>query len=241
MFDIKSTYVSFLARCRCEYTGLKAVLFDMDGVLFDSMKNHTLAWYKTIASLGIPCVREEFYQYEGATGRGTVNHIFQRTYGRNATDAEIEYIYAEKSQRFNELPEAGPMPGAKELLAEVSKRGLIPVLVTGSGQRSLLDRLNRIYPGVFIPDRMVTAFDVHRGKPDPEPYLKGLGKAGVKASEAIVIENAPLGVKAGVAAGIFTIAVNTGPIPDEQLQAAGAHMLFPDMLSLAENFRECKF
>ena len=118
---------------------------------------------------------------------------------------------------------------------------MIPVLVTGSGQRSLLDRLNRVYPGVFAPERMVTAFDVQRGKPDPEPYLKGLEKAGVKPFEAMVVENAPLGVRAGVVARIFTVAVNTGPIPDEQLRRAGANLLFPDMQSLAEHFCNLKF
>ena len=76
---------------------------------------------------------------------------------------------------------------------------------------------------------MVTAFDVRHGKPNPEPYLKGLQKADVCAGEAMVVENAPLGVKAAVAAGIFTAAVNTGPIPDEQLRKAGANLIFPDM------------
>lgn len=241
MYDIESAYMRFLDRCHFEHAALKAVLFDMDGVLFDSMKNHTLAWYETISGMGIPCVREEFYQYEGATGKGTIDHIYQRTYGRGATDREVEYIYGEKSRRFNGLGEAEPMPGAEEMLAEVVRRGLVPVLVTGSGQRSLLDRLNRVYPGVFAPERMVTAFDVQHGKPDPEPYLKGLEKAGVKSFEAMVVENAPLGVRAGVAAKIFTVAVNTGPIPDEQLRAAGANLLFPDMPSLAEHFCNSKF
>ena len=203
---------------------LKAVLFDMDGVLFDSMKNHTLAWYKAISELGIPCEQNEFYQYEGAT--------FKRAYGREATEGEIEDIYEEKSRFFNHLPEANVMPGAKELLKQVKEAGLIPVLVTGSGQRSLLGRLNREFPGIFSPEHMVTAFDVRHGKPNPEPYLKGLQKADVCAGEAMVVENAPLGVKAGVAAGIFTVAVNTGPIPDEQLRKAGANLIFPDMETL---------
>ena len=58
----------------------------------------------------------------------------------------------------------------------------------------------------------------------------GLQKAGVKANEAIVVENAPLGVKAGVAAGIFTVAVNTGPLPDEVLTQEGANLLFHSMM-----------
>lgn len=61
-------------------------------------------------------------------------------------------------------------------------------------------------------------------KPHPEPYLKGLQKAHAMPDEAFIIENAPLGVKAGVAAGVFTIAVNTGPIPEKQLQEAGSRL-----------------
>ena len=83
---------------------------------------------------------------------------------------------------------------------------------------------------------MVTAFDVRQGKPHPEPYLKGLEKAGVAAAEALVVENAPLGVQAAVAAGIFTVAVNTGPIPAEKLREAGAGVVLPGMPALADSF-----
>ncbi len=216
--------------------GLKAVLFDMDGVLFDSMKNHTLAWYKTMAGMEIACERDEFYLYEGATGEWTINRIFRRAYGREATAEEIEGIYAEKSRWFNELPLVEVMPGAKEVLEQVRELDLIPVVVTGSGQRSLLERLEREFPGVFAAERMVTAFDVRQGKPHPEPYLKGLEKAGVTAAEALVVENAPLGVQAAVAAGIFTVAVNTGPIPVEKLREAGAGVVLPGMPALADSF-----
>lgn len=216
--------------------GLEAVLFDMDGVLFDSMKNHTLAWYKTMAGMGIACERDEFYLYEGATGEWTINRIFRRAYGREATAEEIEGIYAEKSRWFNELPLVEVMPGAKEVLEQVRELDLIPVVVTGSGQRSLLERLEREFPGVFAAERMVTAFDVRQGKPHPEPYLKGLEKAGVTAAEALVVENAPLGVQAAVAADIFTVAVNTGPIPAEKLREAGAGVVLPGMPALADSF-----
>ena len=83
---------------------------------------------------------------------------------------------------------------------------------------------------------MVTAFDVKYGKPNPEPYLMALQKAGIKANEAIVIENAPLGVRAGVAAGIFTVALNTGPLPDEVLLKEGANLLFPSMPAFDKNW-----
>ena len=85
---------------------------------------------------------------------------------------------------------------------------------------------------------MVTSFDVKYGKPNPEPYLMGLKKAGVEPWEGIVVENAPLGVEAGVAAKIFTIAVNTGPLPDQVLLDAGANLLFHSMQELRDNWEE---
>lgn len=232
--DIADVLSTFMEKKGIHTFCLKAVLFDMDGVLFDSMKNHTLAWYKAVTAVGIPCEREEFYHYEGATAKWTIDTLLRRAYGREATEEEVIQLYDLKSKYFNELPEAVVMPRARILVQQVKEAGLTPVLVTGSGQRSLLGRLEREFPGIFAPETMVTAFDVKRGKPDPEPYCKGLEKAGVASYEAMIVENAPLGVKAGVAAGIFTIAVNTGPIPDEQLLEAGADLLFPDMQTFAQ-------
>lgn len=215
---------------------LKAVLFDMDGVLFNSMPYHAEAWHQVMKNHGLELSREEAFMHEGRTGAATINIVYQRSYGHDATPEEIEAIYAEKSRIFNSYPEAEAMPGACELLQKVKAAGLTPVLVTGSGQRSLLTRLQHSFPDIFTPDHMVTAFDVKYGKPHPEPYLMGLQKAGVSAHEALVVENAPIGVQAGVAAGIFTIAVNTGPIADEVLLQAGAHKLYPSMASLNEHW-----
>ena len=128
------------------------------------------------------------------------------------------------------------MPGAWEVLQKIKAEGLTPVLVTGSGQHSLLDRLAHNFPGMFQRERMVTAFDVKYGKPNPEPYLIALKKGGFKPNEALVIENAPLGVQAGVAAGIFTIAVNTGPLHDNVLLNEGANLLFHSMPDFNKNW-----
>ena len=80
------------------------------------------------------------------------------------------------------------------------------------------------------PDRfadVVSGDQVTHGKPHPEPYLMGLQRAGVEAAEAVVVENAPLGVEAAHAAGIFTYAINTGPLPDSVLWQAGADCVVP--------------
>ena len=221
----------------------KAVLFDMDGVLYDSMPNHATSWMAAVKKYGLSMTREEVYMNEGRTGAGTIHALAQRTWGRDATEEEIQNIYKTKSDIFNTCPEAKPMPGAADVLDNVRAMGLLPLIVTGSGQKSLLDRLNRAYPGVFKPELMVTAFDVKQGKPFPEPYLKGLVKAGMALNadhspllpeQAVVVENAPLGVKAAKAAGIYCIAVNTGPLPDQVLLDAGADIVFPSMHALAE-------
>ena len=206
---------------------IKAVLFDMDGVLYDSMPNHAKAWSTAVTEFGLSMTPHEAYLHEGRTGHGTINILAQRHWGRNATTEEMERIYAAKSALFNTCPEPQPMPGAAQLLQSIRSLGLTIVIVTGSAQHSLLTRLAHDFPGIFSAERMVTAFDVKHGKPHPEPYLMGLEKAGVSASEAIVIENAPLGVEAAHAAGIYTIAVNTGPLSPKVLLDAGADIVLP--------------
>ena len=215
---------------------LKAVLFDMDGVLFNSMPNHAEAWHRTMAKFGFTLSREEAYMHEGRTGAGTINIVSLRERGHEATEEEIKQIYQAKSELFNQYPLAERMPGALEVLTKIKEAGLTPMVVTGSGQTSLLDRLNKNFPNIFQRELMVTAFDVKYGKPNPEPYLMALKKGGLQPNEAIVVENAPLGVQAGVAAGIFTIAVNTGPLPDEALLGQGANLLFHSMPDFNEHW-----
>lgn len=234
----KSSITSYLQTHFYSRINLKAVLFDMDGVLFDSMKNHVTAWNLAMQQYGMTLSREEAYMHEGRTGAGTINIVSQRERGYEASEEEIKQIYQTKSDIFNKLPKAERMPGAYEVLQKIKSEGLIPMVVTGSGQLSLLDKLNHNFPDIFKQELMVTAFDVKYGKPNPEPYLMALQKANIQANEAIVIENAPLGVRAGVAAGIFTIAVNTGPLPDSALLDEGANLLFHSMPDFNSHWEE---
>lgn len=236
---------------------LKAFLFDMDGVLFDSMKNHSEAWYQVMGErYGFTCDRSIFYMYEGSTGVQTIDAFFMKQKGRHASDEEWQQIYKEKSDVFSSLGQALPMPGAAEVLKKVGEMGLTRVVVTGSGQKTLVSRLGDAYPGVFDWDHIVWGKDCPNGhgKPHPDPYLIGLRKAAgnttavdwnktdcfndgtetLLPSEAIVVENAPMGVQAAKAAGIFTIAVNTGPLDPQVLKDAGADIVLGSMVELAE-------
>ena len=212
----------------------------MDGVLFDSMPNHAYAWSHAMTQFGLEMTAYEAYLHEGRTGSGTINILAQRYWGRDATEEEIERIYAAKAEVFNMLPEPKPMPGALDALNAAKELGCKIVLVTGSGQAKLLESLEHHYPGFFRQELMVTGFDVKHGKPDPEPYLMGLQKAGVKAEEAVVVENAPLGVESAHGAGIFVIAANTGPLEDSILKDAGADIVVPGMKEVARLLQEAK-
>lgn len=223
----------YLAKNSYTNFDIKAVLFDMDGVLYDSMKWHAKSWHEVFSELNIPCTPEEFYLHEGRTGHNTINIVIKRTFGRDATQEEKETIYNKKSDLFIKYNEGATIAYAKEVVEAVKKRGLKCIVVTGSGQYSLLNKLAESFPDTFDENKMVTAHNVTKGKPHPEPYLMGLERAGnLKPNQAIVIENAPMGAEAGAAAKIFTVAVNTGPLDEQILLDSGANTLYPSM----ENF-----
>ncbi len=213
---------------------LRAALIDMDGVLYDSMPWHARAWHRMMEENGVETTVDEFFAYEGMTGKATIDLLFRRAFGRDAGEEEAKRLYARKTEIFKAFGKKDTMPGADRMLKALEALGLRRVLVTGSGQKSLITRIDGDYPGAFAEADRVTALDVKRGKPDPEPYLRGQEKAGCRPEEAIVIENAPLGVRAGVAAGCFTIAVTTGPIPREAFEREKADMIFASMPEFAD-------
>lgn len=201
----------------------------MDGTLYESMSHHARAWKIMADEAGIPAEENEFYLYEGRTGASTINILFNRTFGRDATEEEVKRLYARKSQLFSAMPPVEPMPGAAALLGYLRSEGLTCVLVTGSGQSTLISRLDTDFPDVFMPEMRITAANTTRSKPHPDPYLNAMALAGATPAQSIAFENAPLGVESAARSGAFTVAVSTGPIPKEALAEAGADIVFDSM------------
>ena len=213
----------------------------MDGVLYNSMPNHAVAWEQSMKTFNITMTASDAYASEGARGTDTIRKMVLEQQGRDISDDEAQTMYDEKTRLFHLMPEPPIMPGILSLMAQIQDQGLTIGVVTGSGQRPLINRLLKDFSDYLSEDRIVTAYDVERGKPHPDPYLKGLLKVGgIKPWEAIVIENAPLGVRAGVAAEVFTIAVNTGPLDDCELWNAGANLVFPSMKNLSSQWQEIR-
>lgn len=231
---------SYLSKYQYESLNIKAAFFDMDGVLFNSMPYHAEAWKRTMNAHGIPFELHDAYVCEGRTGASVINEVFLKHKGRFATNEEIQSMYKEKSDCFNSISKVERIPNILELLELLKADGIDIYIVTGSGQESLLERLEKWFPGIFCKEKMVTAFDVKKGKPDPEPYLIALGKSGVKPNEAFVVENAPLGVRSSVGAGLFTFAVNTGILTTEELECEmqGSGIVLPDMIAVKNHYEK---
>lgn len=201
----------------------------MDGVLYDSMKGHVYSYQESLRTYGIDISEDTVYECEGKKGPDTIKMVAEEQLGREVSMEEAEEMYEAKCRIFRSLPLAEKIPGVEALMRRMKGRGIQICVVTGSGQQSLLDRLVNDFPGLIDRDHIVCAKDYKNGKPNPDPYLIGLERCGVKAQDAVVIENAPLGVRAGRAAGIYTIAVNTGPLPYHVFEEAGANQICSSM------------
>ena len=215
----------------------KAVLFDMDGVLYNSMPNHARAWQQAMAQFGITMTAHDAYATEGARGIDTIRMMVKSQQGRGISLEEAQLMYDVKTRLFHEMPDARIFYGVKSLMRKIRQCGMTIGVVTGSGQRPLLNRLLNDFGEFLDENHIVTAYDVKRGKPYPDPYLMGMQKVGdIQPWETIVVENAPLGVRAATAARCFTIAVNTGPLPDHSLTDVGADLLLPSLYRLCRQW-----
>ena len=213
---------------------IKAVFFDQDGVLYNSMPYHAESWAWAMTKHGLPYTAMECYRNEGRTSTGVIQEHHQQMYGTDASPELVEAIYKDKTEHFTEMTGGFPgiIPDVDKVLYFLRSQGVQCWVVTGSGQRNLIDALNKTFDNVFTG--IISSFDVTKGKPDPEPYLKAWERSGFKKEECMVVENAPLGVRAAKAAGLYTFAVNTGPLPDAELWDEKADEVLPNMRALLE-------
>ena len=174
-----------------------AILFDLDGVLMDSRVAVERAWERWAARHGIDPVAV----LAEAHGRRTIDTI--RVIAP-LLDAETEARLLEDAEAVD-FDGVTTLPGAAELLGALPSGSWT---VVTSGTRALATgRL--AHGGLPIPEQLITADDVERGKPDPQPYLAGAAALGVDPGDCLVIEDAPAGIEAGKAAGMTVLALAT--------------------------------
>ena len=197
-----------------------AILFDLDGVLIDSTPAVTRVWARWANAHGL----DPEDVVHKAHGRPSISTI--RDYLPSA-DHEAENREVERME-MDDLDSVVTLRGARELLhALPAKRSTI---VTSCTRPLANVRLRAA--GLPIPERLVTADDVKKGKPDPEPYLQGASLLGISAGKCIVVEDVPAGIRAGKSAGARVIACRT-TVSDEELRLAGADWVVDNCQSIA--------
>lgn len=205
---------------------IRAVLFDYDGVLVDSMPYHVAAWMEVMARYDVAISPEEIYLEEGSRTEDVAAELFRRR-DRDVPAELLREIVAAKRDRYLANNKTRVAEEAIALLTRLKDTGYRLGLVTGSIRAQVEPTLDAEVKAMF--DCIITSEDVGRGKPDPEPFLVAAQRLHVAPEECLVIENAPLGVRAACAAGMWVVAVLT-TLPAHYLREA--HQIVPDLLEL---------
>ena len=196
-------------------TLLKTLIFDMDGVLVDSMPYHVEAMQHIFDQMDVYMDQQIIYEREGEKTIEIVRLLLEKA-GIDDDRFDLEAIVEQYIAEFNLIVVLHAFEGMPECL-EVLKHRYTLAVVSGSDKPIVHNILKRMYPGLFSV--VVTGDDVVNGKPAPDPYLKAVEMLAMQKSECIVIENAPVGVQAAKAAGLCCIAVPTYLEPDKLHQA----------------------
>lgn len=181
---------------------LKAIIFDVDGVLVDSMRFQADAWAEAFKEVGITISREDIYELEGSNDKRLIKSIFENA-GKEPEAEHFEKL-PEMKRKVLEFDSIKPFEGIPECLAEL-KRHFRLAMVSGSNRETVGKIVDKFFSGYF--EVVVNGSDLERGKPDPDPYLKALEKLNLTKNECVVIENAPLGITAAKRAGLYCVAV----------------------------------
>jgi sugar-phosphatase len=188
----------------------KGLLFDMDGVLISSIGSVVRCWQRWCKQYDVPNA-EQFHVPHGTRAVDIV-----RMLKPEFDEAQVaEGLRVIEDLEVADTADLTVLPGVKELLARLPLERW--VIVSSATRRLLVGRLAAA--GLPVPERFISGDMVLRGKPDAEPYRRGAELLGFAPGECIVVEDAPSGVGAGVAAGCRVLGV-LGTHPAEQLRAA---------------------
>ena len=199
-----------MEHCIIDIGRFRAVLFDMDGVVTDTMPIHLKAWQEAFRPYGVEVSCMDVYLREGMTSRAMAGAIATEK-DKGLSAEALDKITEDKGRIFDR--EAGALARTFDCVPEtlhmLRNNGIKTALITGSSARAVskvlkLTRIEQLF------DVIVTGDDTSKGKPDPEPYLLGMARLEVSRINCVVVENAPLGLQSARAAGAeYVIAVTT--------------------------------
>lgn len=207
---------------------LKAVIFDMDGVLVDSHPSHTMAWRKLLLLHG----KQMMESHVELVRSGRKKEELLQWFLGDLTSDQIHACSQEKNAFFQEqMGNLAAIAGVQELLPELSQAA-VPMAVASCGGRA---RVYRILELLQINQHfrlVITGDDVTQGKPDPEIFLKAAEQLSVRPAESLVFEDSVSGILAATAAGMKSVGIADGYRAQPLLQA-GAVDTLPDFTGVS--------
>ncbi len=192
------------------------ILFDMDGVVVDSMPSHADIWKEIFREYGLTLNDEDIFRREGMAGIDSIAEIFSEKNCQVPTAEELMSLQERKITIFKNY-NVKIFEGIHGILSCLKDNGARIGLVTGSLRRSVEHMLDDEMLSFF--DAIVTVDDVDRGKPFPDPYMRALELLDSDKKDSLVIENAPMGIKAAKAAELYCVAIET-TLPESYLEEA---------------------
>jgi HAD superfamily hydrolase (TIGR01549 family) len=215
---------------------VRALIFDLDGTLIDTVYAHVFAWQRALAEVDLPVDGWRIHRRIGMSG-GLFTRALARELGRPLSDGEINAIQDRHGQLFRELlPERRPLPGAVDLLRHLVDLG-VPYGIATSGRRPEIDAsLDAL--GVGEDVTVVDRGEVMRAKPEPDLFLACQERMGVEIRDVTVVGDAVWDLLAARRAGMLSVGLLTGGYGEDELAQAGAFRVYRDPAELDASLDE---
>lgn len=206
---------------------IRAVVFDMDGVLIDSHPAHRIAWRKFLSSVGRGVADENLpFILEGRTRSEILRHFLGEL-----SDHDLQKYGAKKDEIFRSIEhQIGPVPGAIDFLRNLCTRGITCAVATSASEIRTFSTIERMGVADCF-EAVITASDVTAGKPDPMVYRLACERLQVAPEQALAFDDAPAGIQAAKAADMRCIGVSSNGLV-QQLLDAGAEGVVPNFVGL---------
>jgi len=195
---------------------IRGVLFDLDGVIADTLHYHYLAWKHMFEKHGGHVCEKTVLLHEGRKSSEILPILIEES-GVHIPENQQEQFIEEKRAFYRTIVRVSHFPKAFDVVDILKQRGFQVALVTACAFQNMQHALSREQQSYF--DLILTGDEVKQAKPLPEPFLTAAARLGLSPDECVVVENAPLGIEAAKAAGMHCIAVET-TLDREHLQSA---------------------